>query len=344
VDGRGSDVVSGRGVPLFHVHVRLLARPRRPVRETDGAAVREHRRVGPGHRTPGAHVQPVLRFVPRSPVRRVVPDAQAAPDDLRSGAGEPRADRRLCALHRPRHVRGQPGREPAVQRAVQHERRPVEDHAAKAESRVHIRKAEAHARTGGRVQRAADAQRGRGRSGRWWPDGDPRRARQVLDRRHRHVRVRTAAERHQRRAVLVPQVRQGRVRAVDPRADQRTGLDGDAGATTRAPHQRRPAGRRPVLHRRVHRHDEVPGGTRHRQGRRHAVPDPGQDRPGRQQDRTVRYDSIMLTKMSVGSKYYAIYYRYYSTVMARTRLMSHMQLLSKSRVALDTKLRLLRVK
>jgi len=295
VDGRVPGVVRDTHISLGHGHVWLLARPGRAVRAAHGAVVRQHSQQGAGHRTPGPHVRQDLRSVSRSQVRRHVPNAHAAAVGVGPGAGEPRADRRLCSLHRSRGTHGWPGREPAGQRAVQNEGRQVEGDAAKAQSRVHGRQAEAHARPGGRLQRTADAQRGRGRAGHRRADRSARRARQVFHRRDRHVRVRSAAERHQRRALRVPPVRQGRVPAFVPHPDQGPHLDDLAGPSTCASYQRLPPGSRRVLHRRVHRYDAVPAGARLGQGRPHAVADPSQDRPGREQDRTVRYDHGLLT-------------------------------------------------
>jgi len=88
------------------------------------------------------------------------------------------------------------------------------------------------------------------------------------------VRVRTAAKRHQRRAVRVPPVRQNRVSAVVQIPVQGARLADLAGLSANTPYKRHPAGRRPVLHRRVHRYDAVPAGARSGEGRSHAVAHP----------------------------------------------------------------------
>jgi len=93
VDGWIAGVVRSPRVPLDHGHVRLLARPGRAVRATHSAAVRQHSQHCAWHRTPDSHVRPDLQRVPRSPVRRHVPDAHAAFVGVRPGAGKPSADR-----------------------------------------------------------------------------------------------------------------------------------------------------------------------------------------------------------------------------------------------------------
>lgn len=277
----------GVRVLLRHVHVRPLAQEERTVRPSAGAAVRQPGRGGAGRGTPVDVLRPFVQGVPRHRLRRILPDAHAAPDDLRPGTREPRADQGFRALHGSRDVQRDSGREPAEQRAVQHERRTVEDHAHQAQPGVYVRQAETHARADGRVRRSADSQRGR-RAGRLRRShGSARRPRRLRDGRDRHVRVRTAAERHRRPRVGVPQTRQVAVRAVVPVSRQGTRLDGVAEAAESVAHIRFPARSHPVLRRCVCRHNEVPGRTRRRQERRDAIADTSPRRSGREQNGTV---------------------------------------------------------
>lgn len=151
VRGRGRRAGRARRVPVLDVDVRPLERPERAVRAAAGAVVRQHTR--PGHRrgAPDARVPAAVHAVRRPAVRGPVPDAHAVPDGARPGAGPAGADQGLCALHRPRAVRVRAAAQPAGQRAVLHERRPVEDHARQAQPGVHGRQAAAHARSDRRV-------------------------------------------------------------------------------------------------------------------------------------------------------------------------------------------------
>lgn len=235
--------VTGRRVSFLHVDVRLLARQERAARAAACSAVRQPVATGHRHGTSDAAVRPVVQRVPRPQVRRFLPDAHSAPDGLRPGTHQPDIDQGLRRVHGPRDVHVQPVREPAGQRAVQHERCSVADHASKAQSRVHGRQAAAHARPDQGMQRPADAQRGRRDDdfrplrGRRRPgNGNPRRAGQVFYRRDRHLRVWAAPGRHQRRGVRVPQTRQIHFLAVVAHPSQGTGVDGVTGPASHAPH------------------------------------------------------------------------------------------------------------
>lgn len=151
----------GRVLRLLDVHVRLLAQVERAVRPAAGATVWQQYRAGPGRGTSDGHVQPSVQREPWTTVRRDVPDAHPAPVDLPPGTRQSGAHPGFRKLLGPRHLQNPAGNKPTFQQPVYDDGSPVEDHALQAQSRVHVRQAEADVQPNQGVQRTVNAQLGR---------------------------------------------------------------------------------------------------------------------------------------------------------------------------------------
>lgn len=144
-------VYRGRVIRLLNVHVRILAQEERAVRPAAGAIVRQQCRPGLGRGTSDGHVQPSVPCEPWTTVRRNFPDAHTAPIDLRPGTRQSSAHPRFRKLLGPRHLQNTAENKPTVQQFVHDDGSPVEEHALKAQPRVHARQVEADVRPDQRV-------------------------------------------------------------------------------------------------------------------------------------------------------------------------------------------------